>query len=326
MILLKRTMVLMLIFTSISVNGQYAVETFEQEYTELSEYQSIGTLQGGVSGWNHQINLEFDFPYYDMSYSQLYLDSGAFISFEDEDTFHLSLMEFHYEYDMPFSLDDISSDVRFHTEVRNGMRVLIIQFTKMRLATDESIEEYDSHVNYQFCLYEDGAIEIRFGPSVLENSTVYTPGVGFELNTSIGPMVLGPRIELIDPLNEEFSITYDDLDSHEQYELRFDGQGLVNYFPPEGWVIRFNRDEESAINLMDSDGPLLYPNPCSDFLQVELLDDIQGVQVFGLTGELLLNQDLSTSQDLDFSILPEGTYLIKVIANDKVYTEKIVKI
>lgn len=69
-----------------------------------------------------------------------------------------------------------------------------------------------------------------------------------------------------------------------------------------------------------------YPNPVNDVLNLSYTENITKVQVINLLGQEVKTSSMdATLAQVDMSNLPSGTYLVKVTANDKVKTIKVIK-
>jgi photosystem II stability/assembly factor-like uncharacterized protein len=78
------------------------------------------------------------------------------------------------------------------------------------------------------------------------------------------------------------------------------------------------------LDLTDSGDKLnMYPNPTSGFMTIQLVDNskLDQVAVFDLQGKQLLTTE---SNELDFTKMPLGMYVIKVSTESKTYTERII--
>ncbi|MEL7003484.1 MAG: M4 family metallopeptidase, partial [Bacteroidota bacterium] len=69
----------------------------------------------------------------------------------------------------------------------------------------------------------------------------------------------------------------------------------------------------------------LYPNPVSDVLNIQSLDDIENVKIYSVTGTLMNNSKLGESGKLDVSKLKPGVYLIHVQTTQELFTHKFIK-
>ncbi len=72
------------------------------------------------------------------------------------------------------------------------------------------------------------------------------------------------------------------------------------------------------------------PNPVQDNINIQFENNFQqaiNIQIMTINGQVLLNQDKIIQQQnvvLDAQDLPAGLYLVKIIADDKLYTKKII--
>ena len=81
-----------------------------------------------------------------------------------------------------------------------------------------------------------------------------------------------------------------------------------------------------ATDSFDDANFAFYPNPVNDVLNLSYTENITKVQVINLLGqEVRTNSMDATLAQVDMSNLPSGTYLVKVTANDKVKTIKVIK-
>jgi hypothetical protein len=167
------------------------------------------------------------------------MDFESIVWLPDSDIL-MYLFAFTYELDPLLDPSNIGSDIRYVFDSVAGREFLVIQFTKVRLASDTSIEQFDSHINYQVWFWEDGTIELQFGPYQLSESNVYVPGQGFvmqfiEPDTAIA---FGPYVALTDP-EDEANVIGVDMNEPSEYTV-IDGIGTLLYMPAEGTVIRFS--------------------------------------------------------------------------------------
>jgi hypothetical protein len=70
----------------------------------------------------------------------------------------------------------------------------------------------------------------------------------------------------------------------------------------------------------------IYPIPAKNFITIELSSEIStNLNLFDVSGKLVLDQNISESTELDISDLPQGVYFLKVSTDEKSGTYKIVK-
>jgi len=69
----------------------------------------------------------------------------------------------------------------------------------------------------------------------------------------------------------------------------------------------------------------VYPNPSQDFIQLKGLNvnEIQSIQIINLNGKICAS--FSYTESINISFLPKGTYVLKVIKNNRVEQQKFVK-
>lgn len=85
-------------------------------------------------------------------------------------------------------------------------------------------------------------------------------------------------------------------------------------------------DASLSTDSFDNSNFTFYPNPVKDVLNLSYSENITKVQVINLLGQEVITNSLNATQgQVDMSNLPTGTYLVKVTANDKVKTIKVIK-
>ncbi len=70
----------------------------------------------------------------------------------------------------------------------------------------------------------------------------------------------------------------------------------------------------------------LYPNPCQEEIFIETSSSIKSLSIFELSGsQVWESTSFPPSSTVDIGHLTNGVYLVKIVAEDQVYLEKIVK-
>ena len=69
----------------------------------------------------------------------------------------------------------------------------------------------------------------------------------------------------------------------------------------------------------------IFPNPTSDFLNIEVAYDIERLEIFDLKGQLVLEQQDLQYNQISIAQLPKGTYLLVVRTAAGIFKEKLVK-
>lgn len=92
-------------------------------------------------------------------------------------------------------------------------------------------------------------------------------------------------------------------------------------------VIKYTFDL-TTLKVIDSDlitenSAVIYPNPASDFVNIESKEDINSVEIYAMTGQQVMT---GASSELNVSHLNKGIYLIKIyLKNGKTETHKLIK-
>lgn len=73
----------------------------------------------------------------------------------------------------------------------------------------------------------------------------------------------------------------------------------------------------------------IYPNPVKNHFTLELIHPIQGegeIEIYNLSSQLIYSKPIiSSSEQIDLSLLPDGVYMITIRSNEFVRTEKFIK-
>jgi PKD repeat protein len=70
----------------------------------------------------------------------------------------------------------------------------------------------------------------------------------------------------------------------------------------------------------------VYPNPAKNSLNIDMVDlnNNAFVELFDITGRLYINEVIERSSTLDISQLPNGIYMLRIVADDGIYHQKVV--
>lgn len=311
----------MSIIYSVCYSQSYQITSFHDTYEELENYSSLMLELYGELNWAHVFSFDFDFPFYDRNYSYIFCDKESACSFNDDLNYPIHLLVFGYEPDNVLDPNNIDSDLRYGHVEKDGKLAFVMQFTKNRLDSDPSVEEFDSYINFQNWFYEDGTIEIRFGDINLDNSPVYVPGEGFYLiPLELPPILHGPAVGLRDKNNPQNGIGLSG--SYNNFNTTH-SPSYLTVLPPEGWVIRFSRIETSTEN-NGYNSFVVKPNPTSGVLFFDFERKIEKIEVYTICGKKL-KQFNQPNHSIDISIFSQGIYLLKVYGQNFCFTKKIIK-
>jgi hypothetical protein len=72
---------------------------------------------------------------------------------------------------------------------------------------------------------------------------------------------------------------------------------------------------------------MIYPNPAHDLITVQTLEEgIHSLEIINLSGQVVNRMDFTDSvAQVDFSPLPTGIYIIRIISVEKVFEGRVVK-
>jgi len=299
----------------------YKLDTLRTEYRDLETYKSIALEVGGVFSWEKKFDLPFVFPYYDSLYTHIYCDNRSLCFFEYNPEYDIKMMTFSYTFDNVLDPNNIKSDVRYNYITKNGKQALVIQYTKIRLNSDASIDEFDSYINFQLWFYEDGVMEVHFGDINLDNSPNYRPGEGFYFTFVDGTeMNSGPEMGVRHPLDEEDQ-TWLDGDWNDYFVDN--AVGYLTTLPPKGFVIRFSKKSSGTNNEVNF--PItLYPNPTDDLITINYAGNIKKAIIKSINGQTIkvIEQDPKTINTI---MLIEGIYLLEIHTSGGIIHTKFIK-
>jgi hypothetical protein len=282
---------LLLAITSTSLFSQnyYRFELDSTSYTRLNRATVVDSFLADELQ-DIQIDLGFNFNYYGQSFSKI-ISYDAFFYFNPA-SFEV-LMPFYTYYQKKSRVS--FSGLRYQTDQTPNGKIFKAEIANVDVLGVPPLNDTDS-ISFQMWLYENGTIEVHFGPSVVsagangflpvcffnnfdesKNVTIYedpnNPSVGFDLPDSLTPIVGG--------------------------------------LPRNGMVYRLI---PSSINSIDNSilhsQVKLYPNPSSGIVYVDSEISLEEIKIFTTTGKEVLSS-LNTNK-LDITHLPPGMYLVEL--------------
>jgi len=223
-----------------------------------------------------------------------------------------------------------SSEVLSQAVTVKGKIKIHLFISSNRKDTDFSIRLTDVYPDQRSILLREGIIRARFRNGYTVNDTVFMQSgqmyqVVVELDHLAHTFMPGHKIRI----NVSSS-------NYPRYDNNLNNGGTM-YVPGDTLVatntLYCNSTNASFVTIPMIGFPTglpsteqsqfkIYPNPTSDFACVEHIEDILHVQIFDISGKMILNE---TRRCVDVSGLTNGIYLIKVTTHSKSYTSKFVK-
>jgi len=316
-------------FQSISAQSEeYVIESFQGEYTELTEYESVAILALGNPLWELEFDLDFEFPFYGDLYDRMIYNGEAYGMLTDDEDLAFFMMNFtrNYAYDVPEDTIDIASDVRFAHMLSNNMQAFVLQFTDIGFFADPSGDTYDVNMNFQLWFYENGVIEVHFGDMDMDGNPIYKPGKGFYWYTSDNGIdtteVCGPHMGIENPYDEEDGIALKG--SYNDFEVTGQIYDIMTDLPPQGWIIRF---KPNSVGIFEPDDRInevnINPNPACDYIHIP--DTRSNVTIYDFSGKIIY-EGIATESKVNVSSLTPGLYLIKIASGSRTSIGKFFKL
>ena len=123
---------------------------------------------------------------------------------------------------------------------------------------------------------------------------------------------------------ESINIGFDTSKDNSQYNFYDVGYGWENSSMKGSLMIRpaLGGDYEVPEDIPQNLRLVLYPNPSKDVINIENLDidTCKEILIFDMTGRLM--KHFTNELSLDVNDLPTGLYMMRVVSDSKVYTEK----
>lgn len=320
------SVLILLVIPLFCISQSYEIQSFQDSYEPLSNANSILEEEEGFPIWGRRFDLEFEFPFFDQSYTHLECERRSVCSF-DSFAFAIRLLAYGYQADFadfPFETP-LDSDVLYTHVEKDGMNAFVIEYRNNRLDSDDpSVDMYDTFINFQTWFYENGNLEIRFGDKNLTNSDVYTPGEGFSLQIPAQDtaILLGPEVTLVNPDNENEIVSFDGA---------FDNFNQVNQFgsiltllPPSGWVIRFQKDISNNTLDITEKKTSFYIDPSIGQLSADFKSTHSGVlHVYNLCGKQVdtKNFDHLSKIETEINHLASGFYVCRIFFDDGTFSK-----
>lgn len=300
--------VLLIGMNNICQSQDYTIQHFQSNYDTLVDYNSVN-VELAIAGeypysWERAFNFGFEFPFFGDTFSEVFIDNWAVGYFPESPEYNVYL--FGANYTIADILDTtnwntayLNSEVRYAYKSVNDIKAMVIEYHNVYVR-----EEYDENganhfINFQTWFYENGIIEIHFGPIDLANCSHYYPGQGFSHVDHPENEIYGPWVEIN---NFDFSKSAYFFGDHTNPVILYDdyeNAGVLTSIPPTGYVIQFLPSSLSAtkdmkhelsnkFDVTQHDGTFVITDKLGCFKACELYD--------------ILGRKIGQSNEVEFNI------------------------
>lgn len=206
------------------------------------------------------------------------------------------------------------------------------------------VAKYNSEGNLTILKTIDGGIRTRIHSLAINNNGTIAVGGDFKGDVSFGDISLNtsssnsnPFIAIIDSAGNWSNVkkiekngyaSIASIEATPNNNFHFVGFEAVIY--TEGYNIESIfygiAQSESLVtaipDILENNNIIVYPNPATDFLNIQTKKDIDQIDVYSLSGRLLLSE--KDSRLIDVTTLPDGVYLLKMyLKNSESYMKRI---
>jgi Secretion system C-terminal sorting domain len=305
----------------------YVVTGFNDPYEDITEPISISN--GEV--WDdpqYFANIGFNFQMIDKVFQNVAIVlPGAQVVSADimEDSVALMGPYMSDIMDAGVLLDSSISPISYAIEGQAGSRIFKLEWKNVGFYNEfDAGGQMGNRISFQMWLYEGtNVIEYRYGPnSIKDESLVHDFGVPF--------IVLGQGVA-INASSWEGLWIIGGTDSAPEATAWTDPSSNpdIALFPdfefPSGTVIRF---APTFVNIMEDNKPAfaIFPNPVNDNLNISWNSSKAQAQIFDITGKEVSSLILQRGvQQINVADLSTGSYVLRVIDGNKVYTHHLIK-
>ena len=311
--------------SNVHAQSPYKIDTFTIQYDTLTEYKSIAieNLNNGEywAVFDREIDLGFDFPFFNTNLDKADIDSDAVFKFSDiRGWYNLYALDNNWHTcSEPESFQYARNDYRYKTEKVNGIDVFKIEWHDIAIC-QSTWENATKPFNFQVWLWGNGNIDFITGLLNMTDTTIFKEGLGFIYEEGGNPGSIG----IVNPENDYalfYSGMYDNpniLEGFPDSILYFD-RATIKTLPHEGFVIRFKKQTSATSEIKDRKP---FPNVVSDMMSIPSDFNYSEYRIYDLSGRELIK---GTDRDIDVSLLQNGYYVIKLKDGPGVYSYKFLK-
>lgn len=218
--------------------------------------------------------------------------------------------------------DNYTSPITYTTVGTPGERIFKLQWENAGFYQEVSDGSANNLINLQLWIYEQGPIEVRYGPNTIKEpqiplSDIFTSGFLFGLdlsgegeNFSSGEILTGPS-------NDPNYVVFNDFEEVFTYSLTdIPASGRVHRFAPEGTYVIENREN------------LFKVWPLSTQADINLTSDLNKVVIYemrDMSGKLVDQGTFNGATRVSMASLTSGIYLVTLRSGNNISTVKVVK-
>lgn len=254
---------LQLALAIVCAGQSYEINHFQSNYDTIVNYNSVN-IELGLAGedpyyWEKNFDFGFEFPFFGDTFDNVFIDSDGLGSFPASPEYNLYLFAGSYIIAPILDTPYLHSEVRYASTIVNQIKALVIEYHNVFVA-DEYDENGENHsISFQMWLYENGTIELHFGPIDLTQCSYYFPGQGFSFdNEDPTGNIYGPWVSIN---NNDFSESACFGGDHSNPTILYDDDAncdVLTSIPPEGFVIQFLPDNISSVEKIDTESENIF--------------------------------------------------------------------
>lgn len=311
----------------VGASGQQILfSTFTADYVPVTG----GTNAVNVA-WDDptlQLPLGFNAPIFGENVSTLYMSDdffGGVLSFQPTTGVFDAVMAITGDLIDPqfFTSGNLSAPITYQTTGNPGDRIFKLQWENVGFFNEAAEGGSDNLFNMQLWVYENGVVEVRFGPNTVFDTSLYL-GAGFTCGLVSG-INLSSTSTTVDGVFAIHGLPEDPdyLVSTSLIELN---SILLDYFPPDGRVYRFVPNDAINTIEMERDELRLWPLTANEVINLSAgTDGIAFYDVYDLNGKIVAQGNFSGTSTLPVSHLQSGVYLVNLRTENNAHTFKVVK-
>ena len=323
-----------LIFALFLSVGVFAQDPYFELFVLSSDYVPLTNSTSLTQGIpyddpEYEVNIGFEFDYLGNTFSNIIF--GGYDGYGCELLFYSDGFTPPMHQISPYMIDIIDgqldnngkadTDIRYITEGEPGSRIFKMEWSNVAFYNEGS--PYAMRMNLQVWLYEqDNAIEFYYGPRTTLDHSIITDYAGvpvtFMRNFSLDSYTWEDGFALSgDPTNPTWMTLNDAAAVGTNQHL--------NETPSNGTVYRFFPllvgVEEETDNTVS-----IYPNPASDFIQINRQTDEQvKATIYNTVGQIVWSNTLiGSSCKIDLNEFSTGAYILQVENKNSIVTERFI--